>query len=294
DVIVRETWEFGGWLAAATLRLPHASVEVTLHAFTMAYAEPVAASLSGILARAGQPAENVLERLFAQLHLSFVPPSFEDPAAPLPAMAHSLRPLLLEPLPGEPEPGWLANLPDRPTVYVTGGTLRTRTSFFEPIIEGARDLDINLVATLGRMVDPDVLGPQPEHVYLTGYVSQALLLPRCAAVVNHGGFNSVLGALTCGVPLVVLPDGADRSVNARRATELGVAIVLDENQRTPAAIQAAVRSVLEDPGYRRRAQAIQAEIAALPGPDHGVHLLEHLVAGREAPEFVRNSPEAVI
>ena len=51
DVIVRETCEFGGWLAAESLGLPHASVEVTLFAFTAEQAGPVAASLARLLAR---------------------------------------------------------------------------------------------------------------------------------------------------------------------------------------------------------------------------------------------------
>ena len=292
DVIVRETCEFGGWLAAEVLGLPHASVEVTLFAFTAEYADPVAASLARQLARAGRPTDEVTARLFAQLHLSFVPPSFQDPAAPLPATAHALRPLLTAPLPGEQAPPWLATLPDRPTVYATGGTIRDRPTFCEAIIAGVRDLDVNLVVTLGRWLDPARFGPQPANVRLAGYISQTLLLPRCAVAVNHGGFSSVLGALACGVPLVILPDGADRPVNARRAAALGVAIVLEEGRRTPAAIRAAVRTVLEEPRYRQRARAVQAEIEALPGPDRGVRLLEQLVAQRRPQVRVRSSSAA--
>ena len=99
-------------------------------------------------------------------------------------------------------------------------------------------------------------------------------------VVNHGGFSSVLGALACGVPQVILPRGADQPINARRAEALGAAIVLGADQRTPAAIRAAVRTVLADPRYRRRARDVQAEIAALPKPARGVELLAHLVAER--------------
>lgn len=289
DVIVHETWEMSGWLAAETLGLPHASVEVTLHAFLMEYIDLVAASLARILERAGQPDTDVAARLFAYLHLSFVPPSFEDPAVPLPATAHSLRPQLLDPLPGEEAPHWLTTLPNRPTIYSTGGTIRNRTTFFDAVIAGVRDLDANLIVTRGRILDPAQFGPQPANVHLAGYISQALLLPHCSVVVNHGGFSSVLGALTCGVPLVILPDGADRSVNASRAAALGVAIVLDADQRTPAAIRSAVLSVLEDPRYRQRARAVQAEIESLPGPEHGVRLLERLVADRRPQVCARDS-----
>ena len=143
-----------------------------------------------------------------------------------------------------------------------------------------RDLDANLVATLGQALDPARFGPQPGNVYLARYISQALLLPHCAVVINHGGFSSVLGALACGVPLVILPQGADQPVNACQAEALGAAIVLSEEQRTPEAIRAAVRTVLENPRNRLRAQQVQAEIAALPGAEQGLKLLEDLVAGQ--------------
>lgn len=293
DVIVRETCEFAGWLAADILGLPHASVEVTLFAFFQRDAAPIAASLAPLLARAGRPTDDVAARLFAQLHLSFVPPSFQDPEAPLPVTAHALRTLPLDPLPDEQIPPWLTTMSDRPLVYATGGTAGDRTDFFAAVIAAVRELDVALVATVGRTLDPAQFGPQPRHVHLARYISQSLLLPRCDVVVNHGGFSSVLGALARGVPLVILPQSADQPVNASRAKALGVAIVLEADQRTPTAIRTAVQTILDDPRYRQRARAVQAEIEALPGPEWGVILLERLVAERRPVGYAPYSAEAV-
>ena len=51
--------------------------------------------------------------------------------------------------------------------------------------------------------------------------------PALRLVVSHGGSGSVVGALAHGLPMVLLPLGADQPQNARRCAELGVARVLD-------------------------------------------------------------------
>ena len=47
-------------------------------------------------------------------------------------------------------------------------------------------------------------------------------------------------------------------------------------ERTPEAIRDAVRRVLAEPGYRADARAFQAQMAALPGREEMVGLLEGL------------------
>jgi UDP:flavonoid glycosyltransferase YjiC (YdhE family) len=276
DLIVRETCEFGGWLAAEILDIPHASVEVTLFATYMEYVHPIEQSLVELLESVGRPTDNIPARLFEHLHLSFVPPSFEDPAAPLPPTARALRTPLLAAGSDEELPPMLSSPTDRPTVYVTGGTGVSRREWLQSTIEGLRSLDLNLIVTAAR-VDPAEFGPQPDNVHIARYISQSLILPHAAVVVTHGGFSSVLGALANGVPLVILPRGADRPVNAGRAQALGTAIVLNDSDATPEAIRAAVQSVLEDSRFRENARRIQAENNRLPGPECAVDLLERLV-----------------
>jgi UDP:flavonoid glycosyltransferase YjiC (YdhE family) len=55
-----------------------------------------------------------------------------------------------------------------------------------------------------------------------------------------------------------------------------VARVLGPGEQTPGAIRAAVRAVLDDPRYRANAARVRAAMAALPGPEHAVELLERL------------------
>jgi hypothetical protein len=56
--------------------------------------------------------------------------------------------------------------------------------------------------------------------------------------------------------------------------ELGLARTLDAVRATPDSVRQAVSGVLADPTYRRNAVRLRAEIAALPGPEHAVTLLE--------------------
>jgi MGT family glycosyltransferase len=129
---------------------------------------------------------------------------------------------------------------------------------------------------VGRHLDPAEFGPQPANVHIERYIPQALILPHCDAVVSHGGSGSVIGALAHGLPMVLIPMGADQPVNAARCAELGVGRVLDAMTATPQDVRDAVSTVLVDPTYRQAAERMRDEIAALPGPAHAVKLLEQL------------------
>jgi UDP:flavonoid glycosyltransferase YjiC (YdhE family) len=100
-------------------------------------------------------------------------------------------------------------------------------------------------------------------------------------VVSHAGSGSVLGALAFGRPMVLLPIGADQPLNAERCVATGVAVALDPMRAAPDDVAAAVTTVLDDPGYGRRAYLLRDEIAALPAPQVTVPLLERLARERQ-------------
>ncbi len=165
-------------------------------------------------------------------------------------------------------------------MYFTLGTVFNVESgdLFERVLAGLRDLPINVIATVGREIDPAEFGQQPANIQIARYIPQSVVLPQCAAVVSHGGSGSVIGALAHGLPMVLIPMGADQPLNAGRCADLGIAQVLDAVEATPESVRAAVAAVLADPGYRRAAERMRDEIAALPEPAHAVALLERLAA----------------
>lgn len=279
DLLVCDEMDFGGMIAAERLGLPHATVLV-IAAGSFVRPALVAEPLNELRAEHGLPPDPDLAMLSRYLVLSPFPPSYRDPAFPLPATAHALRPLALEPTKVETVPPWLARPHGAPTVYVTLGTVFNMESgnLFARVLAGLRDLPINLVVTVGRHIDPEEFGPQPDNVQIERYIAQSLILPYCSVVVSHGGSGSVMGALAHGLPMVVIPMGADQPLNAARCAELGLARVLDAVAATPESAREAVTAVLEDPAYRRAAERIRDESRALPGPAHAVTLLERLAS----------------
>ncbi len=283
DLVVSDEVDYGAFVAAERLDLVHATVLVLL---TGSFARPglLAGPLNELRAEHGLRPDPRLDMLSRHLVLAPFPPSVRDPSFPLPATAHCVRPAALERRPEDVLPPWVAGLGHKPTVYVTLGTIFNMESgdLFPRLLAGLRELPINLVATVGRQIDPDVFGAQPPHVHIERFIPQSTLLPLCDLVVSHGGSGSVIGALAHGLPMVLLPMGADQPHNARRCQELGLAEVLDPVQASPAGVRDATAAVLREASYRQRAEQMRAEIAALPDASAAMDLLERLVAKHAA------------
>jgi UDP:flavonoid glycosyltransferase YjiC (YdhE family) len=292
DVLVRNDFEFGAVLAAELLGLPCVTLAVDF--FMPAYLKRSVFGPSLRLVRQGlglpphMPMEGPRE-----LYVSMLPPSYAASQHLHPPGSLTVQPPSFDGAQGgEETPGWLRSLPPGPTVYFTLGTIFNRApEVVRCVVDALRGEPYGLVVTVGRNQDPAVAGEGlPENVRVAGYVPQGLLLDRCTAVVCHGGFGTIMGALRRGLPLVTIPLSSHHPIHARRCQALGVGRVLAAGdglsdyfeeappQLTRESAREAVRAVIEDPRYRARARALSEEISGLPGPEIAVEPIHRLAA----------------
>ncbi len=293
DVIVRESWEFTSTIAAELHRVPLARVGLGLTSveqLSVALAAPV---LDRVRSEIGLPPDPSGDRLRDGPYFTTMPELMERPPASAAPLVHRFRTRPAEAVP--PLPDWWPGNAD-PLVYVTFGsvTAEPHLPFFPALYRAAIDalapLPARVLVTIGRGSDPEELGPRPPNVRVERWVPQDAVAPHAAAIVCHGGYGSTLGALSHGVPLVVLPlFSADQWANAGAVAGVGAGVALDGERRTrrvlglPSAetlggLAGAVLSVLGDAAYRRAAARVADAIRALPPVDDAVDVLARLPA----------------
>ncbi len=275
DGIVADPTEFGSWIAAERAGMPRVFVLWGLaipQEFLVALAGD---ALEELRAHFGLPPDPELNTLTDAAKLVFAPRGYQPEGLEIPESFHFFRPDVFDRSGDEGLPSWVAELPARPTVYVTLGTVfNTSGDLLERILEGLADEDLNAVVTIGRDRDPAQLAALAPNIRVERYIPQSLLLPHCDAVVSHAGYGTVMGSLTHGLPSVLVPISADQPMHASRCEAIGTAAVLDRDELTPESVCAATWRVLRQPEFRERARALAAEIAAMPGPDAAVELIE--------------------
>ncbi|AYF76482.1 glycosyltransferase [Nocardia yunnanensis] len=203
--------------------------------------------------------------LYRHGYLDPVPESLQPDRGPAADVARAVRPAVPGG-PGDRLPEWASGLGDRPVVYVSLGTVPifNQPTAFAPLLAGLAELDVDVAVTVGTDVDPAALGSQPSNVHVSQWLSLAALLPRCDAVLCHGGAGTTLAALAHGLPLVLSPRGADQFPTAAAVRAVGAAQVLAPDEVTSSAVRAAVTAVLTDVGYRDAAHRVRSNIAAVP------------------------------
>ena len=275
DVVLCDEVDFGAMVAAERAGIPHAST-VSMPAGTFVRRTLLADALAALRADHGLATDPALTMLDRHLVLVPAPPSFREPAVPLPATARHVRPA--DPEDGAGPAAWAPPASGRPFVYASLGTAFNQEAgdLHARVVAGVRDLPVDLLVTVGSDLDPAELGAQPPHVRVERYVPQWAVLPQTAVAVTHGGSGGVIGALAHGVPVVTLPLGADQPSNAARVEALGVGRVLDAVTATPDEVAGAVSRLLTDAAARDAAERSRDECAALPPPAEAVSWLEAL------------------
>lgn len=220
--------------------------------------------------------------MFGAAYLDICPPSFQSADIDaVPSTVRPLRPVPFDSVASEALPDWVDALPDRPTAYVTLGTTdNDAPGVIEAVIEGLADKPMNVIVTVGPDRDPAELGAPPPNVHVEQYVPQSLLLPRCDVVVAHGGSGTTLAALAHGLPLLVLPQGANQFENAERCAALGVGIRLLPGEVDAGAVGRAVDTLLDQPEFRAQAGDVAREILVMPEPADVVASLASLATRR--------------
>jgi UDP:flavonoid glycosyltransferase YjiC (YdhE family) len=288
DLLVHDETEFAGPVAAARAGIPWADQSVGILR-PLAMARLAGETLAPLCAEYGVDV-GPFGGMFRYLYIDVAPPSMQSAEIDQVAVAHPVQNATIDPgAEGESLPEWVHRLPpDRPVVYVSLGTVFNAKArdVFAAVLQGLRAEPLTAILTIGTDNDPDDFGPQPDHIHIERFIPQSLLLPFCDAVVNQGG-TAILPILAHGLPLLVVPQGANQFHNAEACVGAGVGLRLLPADVSAEAVRRAVRALLDDPGLREAAGRVQRELAEMPGPERGVALLEQLAAERRPLERTR-------
>jgi UDP:flavonoid glycosyltransferase YjiC (YdhE family) len=106
------------------------------------------------------------------------------------------------------------------------------------------------------------------------------LIWHSALTISHGGLNTALESLACGVPIVVLPVTYDQPGVGARVECAGVGRSIPIARLTLERLRVAVRTVLDDPAYRVRAGLLRSSIEAADGLNRAADLIESAFGAR--------------
>jgi N-glycosyltransferase len=247
DVILRETSEYGGQIAAEVLGIPHGLVDIAPFA-------PLE------IPRLDERKDEVRARFGAKA----AEPCFTAGLTPAfwhPAQHHYRVPV---------EQGSWEQAPEIVATFGTNADLlMTGSRLPHVVVEALGKVAARSVVAIGR---GDWTGPRPSNVRLEPEIPQQKLLSTAKVFVTHAGYSGVREALTAGVPMVALPLFADQPRNAARIQDLKAGVRVDVKGLTATVLAARIQHVLDTKIYYDTAGSCAAEIAALADftniPDH--------------------------
>lgn len=117
----------------------------------------------------------------------------------------------------------------------------------------------------------------PPGVHVAGALPHDWLMPRCAAVVHHGGFGTTSAGLRAGIPALLVPHVADQYYWGQHLRQLGVSpapIPLPKLRRE--GLTAGLAELVHNDELRTKARALGERIRAENGLDNAVDLIENL------------------
>ncbi|MEI9936223.1 MAG: glycosyltransferase [Pseudomonadota bacterium] len=273
ELVVRESFEFAALVAAEAASVRHARVAVHATSFEVPLSALIDGPIDALRSLAGLAPDEGASLRAEPVFSSF--PASLDIAPVGSRMRAPFRARVVDDAPSSAPASWARADDPRPLVYITFGSLAGSISHIRTIyrtsLDAVADLPVRALLTTGHGVEPGALDAIPENVHVEAWIPQRDVLPHVVALVCHGGSGTLLGGLAAGLPMVVVPFGADQPHNAQLVVAAGAGLALTKPDAS--ALRAALQRLLAAPELRLGAQRLAREIAAMPTIDSAVDAL---------------------
>jgi MGT family glycosyltransferase len=138
----------------------------------------------------------------------------------------------------------------------------------------ARHKSLQLVLSIGDQLQPNEIGPVPSNAIIVKRAPQLELLKQASVCITHAGLNTVLEALSQGVPQVAIPVTNDQPGVAARIADKKTGVVTSLDNLTAPHLSTLLDEVLNDSTYRNNARQIQKAVAETNGLSRAADLIE--------------------
>jgi UDP:flavonoid glycosyltransferase YjiC (YdhE family) len=208
-------------------------------------------------------------------------PELEPTPEDLPEKVHLVGSCLWEPEACDLElEEWLAEgvRTGSPLIYVQHGRSFHIPNYWHRLVNALAGKDYRVAASVGRL-DGEI-GSLPENFFVRPHVPQGKVLSKARAVVASANTTAALGALTAGIPSLLIPAGGEQPDVAELCRSAGVAKILLPEEASPERIQTEIGGLLASSSFRERARHYASAFMKLSGCERAADLLETLARTR--------------
>jgi len=160
-----------------------------------------------------------------------------------------------------------------PIVFSRGSATQAAAKFFRAAVDASARLNRRAVLLTRYASQLPALPPTVHH---EGFAPLSSLLPRCAALVHHGGIGTLAQGLATGVPQLTMPMGFDQPDNATRLFRLGVGRWVTPARFNGERVATTLHGLLTDPHVASSCQRWSNAIKASSPLERTCDLLEEL------------------
>lgn len=157
-------------------------------------------------------------------------------------------------------------LEGKQVIYISLGTIYNEaTEFYRTCFKAFGGQDCVVVLSVGAKTDISALHGIPANFIVRNRVPQLEVLERSSLFITHAGMNSATEGLYYGVPVILVPQGADQFMVACRVEQLGAGVYLNRNKITPERLRETAQQVIDSSAIRQGVARIQESFRTTGG-----------------------------
>jgi MGT family glycosyltransferase len=178
---------------------------------------------------------------------------------------------------------WQAPTNGKPLLYTSLGSLFNNwPEFYQMLFPIVKDMDINVLCSLGKVLKPKDLGEIPANVTTMAFTPQLEVLEHCDYFITHAGTGSAMEALYYGVPCLCIPQMDEQMLTADRMVELKLAsAALRKPQVTEETLKKALTELIDNPVYTKNAKRVSKEMNEEGGCDRAAQVVIDFMRSRK-------------